>query len=87
VKEIFKTIPNGLTLLAAVVPLLLLFNLAYHNEGHNDWSWMQDAGSWFFLIIAWNFFFWIILGISFAIKISLKKTPRQRRGANQTSSK
>ena len=72
-KEIFKTIPNGLTLLAGMIPLLLLLNLAYHDEGRNDWSWMHDAGSWFFLIIAWNFFFWIILGISFAIKISLKK--------------
>ena len=70
-KTIFKKLPIWYTLAAALGVLSFLLYLAYHDEGYNNWSWMQDAGSWIFLFIAWNVLFWFFVGIGYALKVTI----------------
>lgn len=76
-KQLFKKIPAWYTLLSALGVLFFLLFLAYHDEGYNNWSWMQDAGSWIFLFLAWNVLFWILIGVGFLVKTAFKASVRQ----------
>ena len=67
-KQLFSQIPKWYTLLCAGGVLSFLLFVAYHDEGYNDWRWMEDAGSWVFMIIAWNVLFWFLIGIGFVFK-------------------
>lgn len=72
-KQLFNRIPLWYTLLSGFGVLAFLFYIAYHDEGYNNWSWMQDAGSWVFMAIAWNVLFWILVGIGVTFKVILDK--------------
>lgn len=61
-------LPNWYKITVVLGALSFLLFLAYRDEGYNNWSWVQDAGSWVFMVIAWNALFWSLIGIGFGIK-------------------
>jgi hypothetical protein len=67
-KTIFKSLPNWYIGISSIGVLAFLLFLAYHDEGYNNWSWMQDAGSWVFMIIAWNVLFWFFIGLGVTLQ-------------------
>jgi hypothetical protein len=71
-RQLFRKIPLWYTLLSAMGVLSFLLFLAYHDEGYNNWSWMKDAGSWLFMLIAFNVLFWLLIGIGFLFKAALR---------------
>ncbi len=71
-KTLIKQLPIWYLTIIGLGILAFLLYLAYHDEGYNNWSWMQDAGSWVFLFIAWNVLFWFFVGITYTLKNVLK---------------